>query len=188
MAGVLELRIDTSQVVELAARFAGLGTEFPAAIARAINHTGDKAKTQMIRALVPQTGLKRGVIVRALKVSKASAGGAYVIRSRGGDISLKYFGARETRAGVSAAPHGQRQVFAGTFIKGGRFPNRVAIGKLNGHVFRRTGKGRLPIAKQKSGVYIPQEMVSGASAEAFRTAVTADLPARLQHELLRVLT
>ena len=186
--GLLEVKLDASKIAALASVFSALGKSFPTAIASAINHTGDKAKTQMQRAMVTQTGLRRAVIVKALKVTRASAGSStYTIRSSGGDISLKYFGARETAAGVSAAPRGVRQTYAGAFMKGGRFPNRVTVAKFNGQVFKRAGSARNPIVKQKSGVFIPEEMVSGESAASFQAVVDRDLPDRLQHELLRAL-
>ncbi|WP_246725531.1 phage tail protein [Beijerinckia sp. L45] len=188
MPPMLEVKLDPAQLEKLGNLIGAAGKNAPAALARAINHTGDKAKTAMTQALTVQTGLKRKVIVKALKVSKASASTmTYTIRSAGGDIGLKYFGARETRSGVSAAPWGRRQIYAGTFMKGGRFPNRVAISKLNGQVMKRTGSGRAPIAKQRSGLFIPVEMVSGATAAAFDTVATRDLPDRLVHELMRII-
>lgn len=166
------------------------------ALQRAVNHTGGKARTQVVRALTAQTGLKRKVIVKAIRVKKAylgSANGAsdggsleYVMSARGGDISLKFFAARETRRGVTAAPFGQRKLFAKTFIKGGRFPNRVTAKGLHGHVYLRTGKGRGPLELQDSGVVIPAEMIKGASAEAFTKTVEAELPKRAMHEINRL--
>ncbi len=187
MAALLEVKVDPAQLNRIGNLLGQAGANAPAAIARAVNHTGDKAKTRMVRTLTVQTGLKRGVIVRALHVTKASGKGAltYTIRSAGGNVSLRYFGARETRAGVSAAPWGHRQVFAGTFMKGGRFPNRVAL-RMNGQVMQRNGSSRMPIHSVKSGLYIPNEMVSGATAAAFREVAERDLPDRLVHELLRV--
>ena len=185
----LVVKIDAEQLKRLANVLGALGKDAPAAIARAVNHTGDKARTQMIRTLTAQTGLKRKVIVKALRVTRASAAKGtmeYRIDSAGGNVSLKYFGARETRVGVSAAPWGARRVYAGTFMKGGRFPNRVAL-DLNGQVFKRGGAGRMPIVKQKSGLFIPAEMVKGATADAFTEAVDRDLPDRLAHEIARAL-
>ena len=87
--------------------------------------------------------LYRKVIVKALKVTKASGAKGtttYTIRSWGGNISLAHFAARETRAGVSAAPLGQRMVFAGAFMKaGGVTKGRIAKPGWNGQVFRRDG-------------------------------------------------
>ena len=187
-APMLEVKVDPEQLQRIANLIGGAGKNAPAALARAINHTGDKAKTAMTRALTVQTGLQRKVIVKALRVERATGGSlAYAIRSAGGDVSLKYFGARETQTGVSAAPRGRRQVYAGTFMKGGRFPNRVTVAKLNGQVFKREGSGRTPLVKVRSGVFIPQEMVTGATAEAFNVVAERDLPDRLAHELLRVI-
>lgn len=188
MPSLLEVRVDPAQLERVANLIGALGKNAGPAITRAINHTGDVAKTQMIRTLTTQTGLRRQTIVKALRVTAAAtAGGAYTIRSRGGDISLKYFGARETRAGVSAAPFGQRRIFAGSFIKGGRFPNRVALSKGNGQVFQRAGSSRLPITKLDSGVFIPKEMTEGATAAVFQATVAARLPDRLAHEMLRAI-
>jgi hypothetical protein len=188
--------VKTEGLDRLANMLAAAGPKARDAIRRALNHSGMKARTQMIRALTAQTGLKRAVIVRALKVSRAVHGGdmaspgsgglTFAIRSAGGNIRLKFFGARETRAGVSAAPRGQRRTYPGAFIKGGRFPRRVPL-KLGGNVFRRIGPGRRPIAQIRSGVFIPEEMVEGASRDAFLGTVESSLPARLSHELLRIL-
>lgn len=173
---------------------------------RAVNHTGGKAKTQVIRALSKQTGLKRGVIVSAIRVGKArgaSAGNGdlfkegqgslvYEMSAKGGDISLKYFSPRETRKGVTAAPFGKRTLIAKSFIKGGRFPARQfnvptkGQSKLNGHVYLRAGSARIPIVFQDSGVIIPAEMIKGATADAFRSTVEAELPKRAMHELSRL--
>jgi hypothetical protein len=171
-----------------------LGARAPIALARALNHTGTKARTQVIRALTQQTGLKRSTIVRAVKVNKATAAAeqfgyagslTYTLTTHGGDISLKFFSPKETSAGVSAAPRGRRQLFAGTFTKGGRFPNRNGP-VMGGHVFTNVspkhawrGKAQL----QNSGVYIPDEMLQGSTAAAFDKVMGDELEARVSHEI-----
>ena len=180
---MIELKIDAAQWKMLEERVGKAGKNAPKALMRAINHTGKKAKTQMIRALVSQTGLKAKTMRKALKDKSASgAGGSYVIYSKGGNVRLKFFGARETRGGVSAAPWNKRKVFAGTFMRGGRFPKRKDIG-MGGAVLRRAGAGRLPLKTVKSGLYIPKEMVSGSSEAAFYSTAQRELAARLAHEL-----
>jgi hypothetical protein len=180
---VARLEIDAHEIVALARKFAGAHAEVPAAIQRAMSRTGQTAKTRVVRALTKQTGLKRAVIVRAVK---AKAGRMqYELRSRGGNVHLKYFKARETRKGVSAAPWNKRRVYAGMFIKGGRFPHRKGL-SLGGQVYRRTGKSRTPIVSQRSGLWIPKEMVSGSTASAFTMTVNSELPKRLAHELARI--
>lgn len=189
MSEMLSLKLDDSAIKRIQIALEAAAKRAPDAARRAINWTGDRAKTRVAPALTTQTGLKRGTINRFMHVTRASYGSLmYRIVGRGGDVGLKYFGARETRKGVSAAPWGKRRVYGGSFIKGGQFPNRVALGKLHGHVFARTGEGRLPIAKQKSGLFIPEEMVKGASAEAFEVAVATLLPARVEHEVAAILS
>ena len=177
----LQISVDTAGLSRMSDMLASAGKRAPIAAKRAVRHTGGVATTAIRRALPGQTGLKRRVIDKAVKGSMA--GPAYEIRSHGGNVRLKYFGARETRPGVSAAPWNSRRVYAGTFMKGGRFPNRVPAARLNGHVYKRTGAGRLPITLQRSGLFIPTEMITGASASAFYTTVEQRLPTRLAHEL-----
>jgi hypothetical protein len=158
---------------------------------RAVNHTGDKARTVVTRTLAKQTGLPYRVIRRAIKVRRAfGATGRgsldYVMSSVGGDVSLKYFRARETRLGVTAYPFGKRRTFVGSFIKAGRFPNRVRAKGLGGHVYGpdRSVKGwGRPVAMRDSGVIIPREMTNGETLEAFTTLVNRELPRRVLHEI-----
>jgi hypothetical protein len=154
----------------------------------AVNDAGGKTKTKTGQALAKQTGLKPSVTRKALSVSKASdADLTYSLRGQGGDISLKYFGAREIRKGVSAAPFGQREVFAHHFIKGGRFPNRKEIGR-GGHVFEpdtRTGDWGRSFTKAKSGVVIPNEMVKGVTAQTFDSIGLKELSVQIEKQIKR---
>ncbi|WP_336488409.1 hypothetical protein [Methylobacterium nigriterrae] len=171
-----------------------LGAKASIALARALNHTCTKARTQVIKALTQQTGLKRSVIVRAVKVNKATAAAeqfgyagslTYTLTTHGGDISLKFFSQKETKTGVSAAPHERRQLFAGTFTKGGRFPNRKGP-VMGGHVFANVSAGHAWRGKaqlQNSGVCIPDEMLQGATAAAFEQVMGDDLEKRVSHEI-----
>ena len=168
--------------------FMALGSGKMRAVAnRGTNRSGDMARTQVRRTLTKQTGLTRTTIVKAVKVSRSvPATLTYTMTARGGDVSLKYFKARETRGGVSAAPFGQRKVFASTFIKAGWWPTRVTKPGWNGQVFKRVSDAKLPLERQKSGVIIPAEMVKGATATAFNTTVARVLPQRIEHEIKRL--
>jgi hypothetical protein len=179
----MQINYDLSQIAHIGDVMHRAGKLAPEALRLAVKHTGDKATSAMRTALVGQTGLKRGTLVRAVK--GASGAGGYVIKSHGGDIRLKFFGARETRKGVSAAPWNHRQVYAGTFLKGGRFPKRVALG-MGGQVMKRAGASRLPLHGVKSGLFIPEEMVKGSSEAAFYSTLSTDLAPRLEHELSRI--
>ncbi|WP_298981539.1 hypothetical protein [uncultured Roseibium sp.] len=153
--------------------------------ARSLNRAGTSGRTHTGRALVRQTGLKRKIIRAAMIPKRATYSDLeYRITARGGDVALKYFDARETRKGVSARPFGKRTVFRGTFIKGGRFPSRKNL-SMGGHVYARTGRGRLPIEKQRSGVVIPNEMIKGESAKAWEHTTGVVFQRRVMHEIKR---
>lgn len=150
----------------LARNAAALGTT----AARELNAAGSAIRKQTITAEAAQTGLTKRTIGKAQRATKATTGNlAFVIRAGGGNVRLKFFKARETKAGVTAAPHNRRELFAGSFIKGGRFPKRVTL-NMKGQVFQRTGAGRLPIKAARSGVFISRELVTGETAAVFNRA------------------
>lgn len=156
---------------------------------RALNRVGNSGYVgrgpSVVRTLAKQTGLSRKLIKRAVKPIKANyTTMEYKLVVRGGEISLKHFDPRETKRGVTAKIGGSRKLFAGAFRRGGRWPNRVNT-KLGGHVFKRTGAGRLPIEKLKSGVVIPDEMLQGATLEGWTQIINEALPVRVAYELGR---
>lgn len=165
-----------------------LGANAPKAVSRAMNHSGRKARTQVMRALTRQTGLPRKVITRAVREWRASPDDmAYVLSAQGGRIALKYFRARETRRGVTAYPYGQRTVYPGAFIRGGRRPNRKAL-NMGGHVFVNTAypAWRGEIEKQRTRIRLPDELVKGETQAAWERVVETDLMPRLEHEINRL--
>ena len=182
---ITDLKVDASGFIEAGKIFERAGKNAPKAIARALNHTGDKADTQVVRVLTAQTGLKRKVIRRAVKATRAGFGSlSFVLRARGGDVRVQFFGPREGGGGVNAKPWNAVRHYPGAFMKAG-WGKRVPFSKagMAGHVWRRVGKKRFPIEQVKSGLKIPEETVTGASAAIFPATVAADLPARLDHEL-----
>lgn len=175
---IARIEVDARRIADLGAAFKRAGAQAPAAIARALNHTGDKALTQVKRALVAQTGAKYGAISKALMRRGASAGNpVYRIVARAAAMSLKEFGPVRTASGVSAAPWNKRRVFPSSFI----------VAKLGGHVFVRTSRRRFPI-KKLWGPVIPNEMLRDMSRQAFEATVEQELPARLQHEIGAILS
>lgn len=154
--------------------------------AQALNRAGSSARTKARSALIKQTGLSRKTLNKAMRPTRATTATLqYRIDARGGDVALRYFAAKEIRGGVTARPFGQSQQFAGAFIKGGRFPNRVPL-KMGRQVLKRSGSGKFPVNKVKSGVIIPNEMVKGASAQAWQSTAARVLQVRIKHELSRL--
>ncbi|KEP69620.1 hypothetical protein DL1_03240 [Thioclava dalianensis] len=182
--------IDVKGLRQFENMLGALGAEAPKAVNRAINRTGDMAKTQVVKELARQTGLPQKLIRRSVKVTRSSwTHLEYQLHSAGGDVSLKYFKKRETDEGVRAYLGDQRgwDWFAESFFRAGRWPRpRQQISWSHGHVFVRVG-GRTDLEKVTSGVFIPIEMVEGATAKAFEDSVTNNLPRRLDHEISRAL-
>ncbi|MGF9694715.1 hypothetical protein AAIH46_17985 [Rhizobium sp. 0TCS1.26] len=152
-----------------------LHQKFPLVLPRIVNQVGDRAKTQVVRGLTVQTGLPRKTIVAAVgDPMKASFGRlSYEIKTRGGNIRLKYLNPKETEAGVVAKPFGKATLYPGAFIRGGWWPDRVDVEKFGGHVMVRVGRtpgvkgGSRHYTFARSGVFIPVEMTRGATLGAF---------------------
>ena len=178
-----------------------LGSEFKArrAFARAINRTGDTVRNEAGRALSDQTNLPRSTGKRAYRRGGERASPqslSYVVNGKGGKVSVKYFKPRETPDGVSAAPRNNRQVFVGSFMRAGWWPKRVDKPNWNRQVFYRVGDGHsyaglksrgaprsgTKFRKAKTDVIIPNEMVQGLAAEAWRQGARR-LQLRIEHEV-----
>lgn len=145
-------------------------------MSRALNHEGDKGRTQVKRVLVKQTGIKYGEINKAIRtIGSTPATLTYRIVARGDETNISLFGASQGKRGVSAAPWGKRHVFKSTFI----------VARFSGKVFKRTSSKRFPI-KQVYGPNIARELVKDESAAAFKagSSLIAD---RVAHEIARVL-
>ena len=151
-----------------------IGDKSEYAVRKAIDEVGNKTKTQVIRAVAQQAGVKVGrarAVIRSTQAMGAGSG-VYTIIARDVTMSLKEFGPRQTAKGVSAAPWRKRQVFNHTFTGPG------------GHVFVREGKARLPIRKLW-GPAIPKEMTKDVAEETFFATVDAMLPAAVEKWLMR---
>lgn len=147
------------------------------AFSRAMNHEGDKGRTQVKRALVQQTGIKAGAAAKTMKTVRATPTRlAYTIVQDGSETNLVSFGARQGAKGVSAAPWNIRRVFRdagrGSFIR-------------NGKVFIRENTPSYPI-RQLFGPNLAREIVKEQSREAWER-IPPTIADRVGHELSRML-
>lgn len=185
---LFQVEIDTSEFGRAAIALRAARKDAPAALAWGLNAVGRKAATRMRRALVGQTGLKYGVLVRALRTKSATASNPeFRIESRGGNVRLKFFSPRETRKGVTATPWGKRKLYPGYFIKGGLFPNRVTL-PYRGEVFARINPTGRAIEKQFSDLFIPDEMLKGQSRAEFDKVTSVDLADATHRALIAILS
>lgn len=181
----MEIRVSVDGAIErFADQIQKLGVTAPVVMNTALMVEAPAIERAVEGALQPQTNLKTGTIQRAVKSKHGAL--TLTLTSSGGNISLAYFGARETAKGVSAAPWGKRRVYAGSFIRGGRWPKRRG-GVAPSHAFKRTGKARLPVKKVKSGLFIPEEMTKGASLAAFESAVATRVVSAVESALAKAM-
>lgn len=181
MSGVLTMKWADRNLSKYGQRIQTLKTKFPKVLPRIINQVGDRSKTVVIRELVQQTGLQRVVIVRAIGDPRRASPSRYVydMTTRGGNIRLKYLKPRETRKGVVARPFGKPTLFAGAFLRGGKFPDRKNVPRFNGHAYVRLNRSGSKITFARSGVFIPVEMTSGATVAAFHRVAAPLLDQRI---------
>ncbi len=183
MNGV-SINVDLTKLTAFGHRLANAAKTMPGILAEVVQQIGPAATKAMQAVLPGQTGLSVGTIRRALHGK--GAGASYVITSHGGDIRLKFFHARETRKGVTAAPWNARRLYPATFMRSGAFPNRQGFVRA-GQVVRRIGRGKYPLEIVRSGLFIPEEMVTGSSAATFYATTDQALAAAAEQALLKAL-
>ena len=187
---MLNITLDTAGIMDLARALEAAGKRLPAAQALVLNRVGTRTRQVVVPTLVRQTGLSKRIITKAVRMYRASPQNPVVsLYTRGGDISLKYFNAREESGGVTATVKGDRIAIRGAFRRSGPRGNRFAVARLNGHVYVNEdgGRWRGHIRKVKSGVLIPAEMIRGATKDAFLEVVNRELPAEIARELAKTL-
>ncbi|WP_375631619.1 MULTISPECIES: hypothetical protein [unclassified Bartonella] len=102
----------------------------------------------------------------------------------GTPIPLKFFKVNETKRGVTYTLFGKKEILPHAFIKGGSFPKRVELKKLNGNVFQRADGDQFPIAKQK-GPSIAGVMSKPKIASAIVKEANERLTKNIQRQLSR---
>lgn len=158
------------------------------ALARAVNRTTNTVYSRVIRAIAKQSSIPTR-IVRS-QVSKRTVrpghGGDLegVVYASGNTLSLRVFNPRQFSYGVKVKLWGRMRRMEGTFIYAGHFRSGKEVAQ--GHVFQRVTSRSLPIALQR-GPAVPSEMVRDESAKVFEDTVAQMLPARIAHEIGRLL-
>lgn len=159
------------------------------ALARAVNRTTTSVRSRVVRAIAKQSSIPTRIVrrqVRTIQVRPGSVGEVLEgqIISHGRPIPLREFNARQFSWGVRAKLFGEMKRFHGMFIYAGTFRSGQTV--ANGHVFQRVTTRSLPIEKQE-GPSVPEEMVKNESAREFGRTVMQMLPARVAHEINRLL-
>ena len=184
----LDVKIDPRPIANLADALAATGKRLPAAQALVINRVVTRTRPKVVAAVAQKTGLYGKIISKAVRTLRASAKNPRAgLVSRGGEIGLRYFKAREEGSGVSADVAGDHLRVPGGFRRSGLTTRRMSP-KLNKQVFINVEGGKFggKIQKVGSGVFIPLQMIEGEAREAFEATVASELPAEIAKELAKV--
>jgi hypothetical protein len=129
-----------------------LGKDMPQymdkSLVAAVNDTTKQLRTRISSKIRDRVGIKKKDIDQHIKATRATATPeATVTLDESERLPLKYFGARQTRAGVAyrISKTAGRKVVPDAFGPAGG--KRPGVAKLGFHVYRRTGTARLPIIK-----------------------------------------
>jgi len=141
------------------------------ALMGAINETSKEQRTYISRQIRTLVNIKKADIDKRITIkhaTKTNVTGAVVLKESE-RLSLKYFGATQTKTGVRykiAKAKGKKPVLDGGFM--GPKPGAVAT-RLGGHAFKRTGKARLPIVKLHGpsawGVFVKNDLQKPTEAD-----------------------
>lgn len=170
--------------------------KFNLAIARAINHTLAKAKTAASRDIRSEYNVKAKELKSALAINKASRKWHEgMLIATGRPLPLIAFGARQTRKGVTVNVMGQRKLVRGAFIATMQSGHRGAFarGKYSGYQFEFRNKrikkqGNDLAINELTTTSVPKMMQNNAVLTALQKGLEQDFPARLEHEMSRLLT
>ncbi len=134
-----------------------------------------KLREKTVAAEAKQTNLPRDTVTRAQVLEEAVRGRLSAsIRVHGGNVRVKCFSPHEGGGGVTAQPWGRSTFYPGGFMTSGRPGARRLSPKLNGQAFiakdpggsRRWGR---KIAGLRTGLFLPDELLKGATVQAFDT-------------------
>src|SRR5687768_13015009 len=96
-------------------------------MARALNHEGDKVRTQVRSAISKQSGIDKG---RLGIITHGASGGSltYTLSVTDREKNIGGFKARKVADGISAQPWGTRRVFPGAFFLKSKKGTQGAVG------------------------------------------------------------
>ena len=173
---LFEIRLDTAELRAMRAVLDEIGQKAPQALVAGLNQTNDRARTQVIRAIVRQTGLKYGYVRQQVKTQRASLWDyTAALKSQGSALPLSMFDMNISGTQVRGRVYQQLSTNAGgnwhdlpgVFAPKGRIGQSYPAG--SGLVaFKRAGRSRLPINKQ-FGPSLPITMVSDETRAAWES-------------------
>lgn len=154
----------------------------PKSSARALNRTATTARKEAVKDVRIAMGIKASPVRGAMLIIRATAKKLVaIIKVSGAPLSLRHFGARQVRKGVSHKAYGRRQIAKGAFMA---LPgtNRKGTSSTIPQAFTRKRGTRLPI-KKLWGPSIPKTMADDAILNKLHALINRVYPERLEREL-----
>lgn len=141
---MIDINIDARQLERVVVDLAATDAEVRKALSSTLRRMASWVRTRSTKGLSSELAIQQKVVRRRIKstrLQRTGDGASIKVWYGLNPISLIYLQARQTGGGVKAS--------------GGRFVDSgfIAKGKSGGaQVFKRKGKGRLPIEKQKAEI------------------------------------
>lgn len=141
----MKINIDSQSLASVRKTIESLGANIKKELNVAVNKTAKQVNIKAARKLrsvipVPVKVLKKAIGVR--KKSSVNSLSSEIGMIKGYPIPLKYFGAKQTKRGVT---HKR----AGAEKSRGVLPHAFIVNRFRGNVYQRTTKQRGPLAQQK---------------------------------------
>jgi hypothetical protein len=154
-------------------RIKGIKGGFEKAFKRAAGRVATQGRTAISKGIRQNINIKAGDLREQIKVDRHKQGASITLKETD-RISLKYFGAKQNKKGVTY------KINKG---KGRGFIKSAFVSqKLYGHVFKRVGKNRLPINKLMGasawGVFVVRGMYKPTGRD-----LSSKFNDRLKHEV-----
>lgn len=163
------------------------------AIAAALNRTADQAKTAATRDITAAFNLPSAYVRGRIRIRRASArsGVLEVTLSAPGKRASNLIRFAERKVTLAEGRRRTKQGTHGVYVKVRRkgkltLVKGAFIGNKGRTVFRRIGKGRLPI-EALTTIDVPQAMFSDIGVKNLQRAVAEIFPKRMAHEIQRLI-
>lgn len=138
-----DYHIDTRDLDRVKAMYADMPTVWSKALRSTVGKVAKWLKTKAVKGLSKELKMQQKVLrvrLKAVKVKNTRTGPQAAIWFGLNPVGMQYLGPRKSAKGVSSKATGMRK---GAFM---------VPGKTNGPVFKRGGKGRLPLEKQTATI------------------------------------
>jgi hypothetical protein len=181
----IALNLNDQAMKRFGAQLEALGKGGAAKVmARALNHEGDKVRTQVRTAISKQTGILKGrlnLITHGANESNLT----YTLTTTGRETNVAAYKGRQVEKGVSAAPWGNRRIFEKAFMLKSKkgVQGAVGAGTEGGTLLAFIRKpGERKKLHPLYGPNLARELIKDESKEAFERNVGMIVD-RIGHEI-----